>query len=109
MFNLRVKINPINLAQKNVIAGLGEIGSPILQLISKVSIAVGFDTNEKLMDKKKLKRYEKLETSFLHICIPFNKNFDSNVTSLYNKFRPEIIVIHSTISPGTTSKLQSKL
>ena len=61
------------------------------------------------MDKKKFQKYEKLKTSFLHICIPFSDNFIKNVISLASKFNPEVIVIHSTISPGTTSKLQSQL
>ena len=95
--------------EKDVVAGLGEIGSPIYHLISRAVIVVGYDLNENLMDKKKFQKYEKLNTRFLHICIPFTKNFISTVKSLYNKFNPKVIVIHSTISPGTTSKLQSKL
>jgi len=97
------------LTNKDVVAGLGEIGSPILQLISKAVPVVGYDINEKLMDIKKFKKYEKLETRFLHVCIPFTKNFVSNIISLYKKFVPNGIVIHSTISPDTTTKLQSKL
>jgi len=97
------------LSSKDVVAGLGEIGSPILKLLSSVKSAVGYDVNEKLMDEKKFRKYENLSTCFLHICIPYNKNFDSNVLSLYKRFKPEGIVIHSTISPGTTSKIQSKL
>jgi UDP-N-acetyl-D-mannosaminuronate dehydrogenase len=97
------------LVNKDLVAGLGEIGNPILQLISKAGPAVGYDMNEKLIDKKKFKKYEKLETRFLHVCIPFTKNFVPNVISLYKKFAPRGIVIHSTISPGTTKKLQEKL
>ena len=95
--------------KKIIVAGLGEIGTPILQLVSKVGIAVGFDINEKLMNKRKFEKYQDLETSFLHICIPFTKNFITHVLLLYKKFKPEIIIIHSTISPGTTSNLQSRL
>jgi UDP-N-acetyl-D-mannosaminuronate dehydrogenase len=98
-----------NLMKKDVVAGLGEIGSPILKLLSKAKPAVGYDVNEKLMDTKKFKKFEKLDTCFLHICIPYNQNFDSNILSLYEKFKPEGIVIHSTISPSTTSKIQSKV
>lgn len=94
---------------KNVICGLGEIGTPLLKLISKKSIAVGYDINPKLMDEKKFTRYEKLETLFLHVCIPFTDKFISNVVSLDKKFKPQCIVIHSTISPGTTNKIQSIL
>jgi len=97
------------LIKKDVVAGLGEIGKPILQLISKESLAIGYDKNPKLTEKKKIGKYQNLKTCFLHICIPFTKKFDSNVISLYKKFKPEGIVIHSTISPNTTKKLQKKL
>ena len=93
--------------KKDVVAGLGEIGKPILQLISKTVPAIGYDINEKLVDKNKLVKYEKLDTCFLHICIPYSKKFISNVISLSKKFKPQGIVIHSTISPNTTSKIQS--
>jgi len=97
------------LDKKDVVAGLGEIGTPILQLISKTVPAVGYDLNQKLMNKIKFEKYKKLETRFLNICIPFTEKFIFNVISLYDKFKPECIVIHSTISPSTTNKIQSKL
>lgn len=97
------------MSSKDVVAGLGEIGSPILQLLSNTKSAIGYDINEKLMDKMKFQKYGKLDACLLHVCIPYNKNFDSNVLSLYKRFKPEGIVIHSTISPGTTSRLQSRL
>jgi len=97
------------LIKKDIVAGLGEIGTPILQLISKAIPTIGYDINPKLIDKKKLEKYDTLETSFLHICIPFTKKFIPNVISLFNKFKPECIVIHSTVSPNTTSKLQKTL
>ncbi len=98
-----------NFTSKDVVAGLGEIGQPILQLLSKTYAVIGYDIDEKLIDKKKLKKYKNLETFFLHVCIPFNKKFNSNVISLYEKFKPSGIVIHSTISPGTTRALQDIL
>ena len=93
---------------KDVVAGLGEIGGPILQLISKGTITLGFDKNPKL-DKKNFKKYSSFETNFLHICIPFTGKFVQNVSALNKKYHPKGIVIHSTISSGTTKKLQSKL
>lgn len=97
------------MASKNVIAGLGEIGLPIFKLVSKTNACVGYDLDDKLMALTNKKQYNDLPTKFLHICIPFNDRFSSNVISLYKKFTPEIIVIHSTISPNTTKKLQKKL
>ena len=95
--------------KKDVIAGLGEIGKPILKLLSKEHIIVGFDLNHDLMDERKFEKYRNLKTSFLHIAIPVTDKFINNVLQLHKKFQPECIVIHSTIKPGTTEKLQDKL
>lgn len=97
------------IKKKHVVAGLGEIGSPILRILDKTSIVVGYDINQKLMNKKKFNQYNDLNTSFLHICIPFTSNFVDRIITLNKKFNPECIVIHSTISPNTTKKIQKKL
>ena len=94
---------------KDIVAGLGEIGLPILKLISKKETAVGYDLNTKLMNSRKFKKFENMETRFLHIAIPVNKNFNSNVIELKNKFQPKCIILHSTVSPGTTQQIQNKL
>ena len=95
--------------KKYVVAGIGEIGKSILKLLAKDNVVVGFDLNPDLMDKRKFERYQKLKTSFLHIAIPVTSKFTNNILNLYKKFQPECIVIHSTIKPGTTEKLQEKL
>ena len=94
---------------KDVVVGLGEIGNPILKLFSKTSNTIGYDINPKLMNKQKFEKNSKLPTNFVHICIPFSSKFTSNVESIYKKFTPKCIVIHSTISPYTTQKIQKKL
>jgi len=95
--------------KKDVVAGLGEIGYPILKLLSKKQTVVGYDKDKSLMNKLKFKKLQDNQTSFLHIAIPVTSKFDSNLLQLYKKFRPECIVIHSTISPGTTERIQKKL
>jgi hypothetical protein len=99
----------ISKQNKNVVAGLGEIGKPISKLISSATLTVEYDINPKLINKNKLNQYEKYPTNFLHVCIPFNKKFNQNVISLNKKFKPKAIVIHSTVSPNTTRVLQKKL
>jgi len=94
--------------KKDIVVGLGEIGLPILKLISKKENVVGYDVNKKLMNEKKFIKFQTIKTRFLHIAIPVNKNFNSNVLQLCKKFEPECVVIHSTISPGTTERIQKK-
>ena len=97
------------VASKNVVAGLGEIGLPILKLISKSVTAIGFDIDPKLMNYEKSEKLKSLKTSILHVCIPFTNNFVDDVTKLSKKFNPDVIVVHSTISPGSTKHLQALL
>ena len=95
--------------RKDVVAGLGEIGLPIQKLLSKTITVVGYDKRSELIDISKTKRFEKYETEILHVCIPFTKNFISDVKELEKKFKPEIIAVHSTVEPSTTQKLQKKI
>jgi hypothetical protein len=95
--------------KKNIVAGLGEIGYPIYKLLSKNSLVVGYDIEKKLMNLKKFKELENINTILLHVCIPYSKKFEKHVKELIKNFNPEIVVIHSTISPRTTSSLQSKI
>ena len=92
---------------KDVVIGLGEIGAPILKLLSKNFPTDGYDKLQKLNAQNISS--EITEIDFLHICIPFTKNFQLEVIKLEKKFKPKGIVIHSTISPNTTKKLQDKL
>lgn len=96
------------IAKKDIVCGLGEIGGPILQLISKSTEAVGYDVDPRLVNQAKMSNLESVPTELLHIAIPFNEKFHDNVIKLINKFKPSGVVIHSTISPGTTEKLQKK-
>ena len=95
--------------KKDIVVGIGEIGKPILKLLSKNNTTVGFDLNPDLIDERKFERYKNLQTSFLHVTIPVSSKFESNLLQLYKKFKPECIVIHSTISPGTIEQIQKKL
>ena len=94
---------------KNVVSGLGEIERPIFTLISQQMPSIGYDIIKNLKNDKSIKKYSNYDTSFLHICIPFNKSFATNVLKLNRKFQPKCIIIHSTISPYTTKKIQSNL
>ena len=97
------------IMKKDVVAGLGEIGYPILKFLSKKQITVGYDVDERLMNKSKFKKFQETQTSFLHIAIPVTSKFEPNILQLYKKFKPECIVMHSTVGPGTTEKIQEKL
>lgn len=97
------------LKTKQIVVGMGEIGLPILKLLSKSFIATGYDTRKELMNTNQYLKLKDLDTSFLHVCIPYTDNFIPNIINLYKKFKPKCIVIHSTVKPNTTNILQKKL
>ena len=94
------------MLKKDIVIGMGEIGLPIFKLLSKNMLVDGLDKIEKLNSEKFID-IKKIE--LMHICIPFTKSFQKNVIQLSKKYNPDGIIIHSTISPNTTKKLQNKL
>ena len=95
--------------EKDLIVGLGEIGTPILKVISNSIQAAGYDKNQILMNKKKYNKLINHKIIFAHICIPFTNKFVDSVLQIARQHNPMAIVIHSTISPGTTEAIQKKL
>ena len=94
------------MLKKDIVIGMGEIGLPIFKLLSKNMPVDGLDKIEKLNSEKFID-IKKIE--LMHICIPFTKSFQKSVIQLSKKYNPDGIIIHSTISPNTTKKLQNKL
>ena len=93
--------------KKDVVIGLGEIGLPIYKIISKYFPVEGIDIDPILnKEKPSLKNHDVV---FVHFCIPFSKNFFNIIKKYEKKLQPEAIVIHSTISPKTTEKLQKMI
>ena len=101
-------LKPLLDLKKDIVIGLGEIGTPLYKLFSKSFLVEGYDINPKLIPKN-LKKNELLPVRFLHICIPYTKNFNSQIIRLEKKICPQGIIIHSTIKPSTTSTIQKKL
>jgi UDP-N-acetyl-D-mannosaminuronate dehydrogenase len=81
--------------QKVVVVGMGEVGKPLLELLSKSHDAIGVDITppQQLPDR----------VDVLHICYPFEiKDFLGESERYINMFQPEITIINSTVAVGTT-------
>jgi len=78
-----------------VVVGLGEIGKPLFELISKQHQAVGVDVSPPV------ERIEQVD--FLHICYPFEiKDFVGETARYIGLFKPALTIINSTVGVGTT-------
>jgi UDP-N-acetyl-D-mannosaminuronate dehydrogenase len=94
-----------------LVMGLGEVGRTLFELLKeKDNFAVyGLDLDETKMraagqDKSKLPN----EVDTMHICLPCKNqaNFAAMVASYAKQFKPKLIIINSTVPPGTTKKVQ---
>lgn len=86
---------------KVVVVGLGEVGRPILDLVSKQHYAVGVDVSP---PPARLSAVD-----ILHICYPFGiENFVAETSRYISLFTPSLTIINSTVSVGTTRAVAKK-
>ena len=95
----------------DVILGMGEVGQTLFDLlVDRKFDCVGID-----LDNSKCKKYSENEViknpEYLHICLPGElTGFTDIVLNWINKIKNiQVVVIHSTVKPGTTKIIQGKL
>ena len=87
--------------KKNVgILGIGEVGKAIKKLAEKEFNIYCKDVDFDEIEGNKI--------DVLHICIPYTKNFIKIVVKNIKEINPELVIINSTIEPGTTRKIFKK-
>ncbi|SRR6266516_567863 len=87
--------------KKVVVVGLGEVGKPLLELVSKHHEAVGLDIWPSAA------RIERVD--FLHICYPFAiRDFVGETAHYIELFRPTLTIVNSTVAIGTTRSIAER-
>lgn len=82
-----------------VVLGMGEVGRPLLKILSTSYECIAVDLTPVEVKERCLA---------LHICYPFQiADFISTTISYILRYRPELVIINSTVAPGTTRAVQS--
>jgi len=82
------------MAQNDVVvAGLGEVGTPLFDLIAEKHPAIGIDIEPATPTS---------ECAVLHICYPFSSSFVETTVQYIRDYRPALTIINATVAPGTT-------
>lgn len=85
---------------KIVVAGLGEVGKPLFQLISRHHEVIGVDISP-------VERIERVDV--LHVCYPFQiKDFLGETARYIDLFKPSLTIVNSTVSVGTTRAIAER-
>jgi UDP-N-acetyl-D-mannosaminuronate dehydrogenase len=97
--------------EKVLVIGLGEIGQALFELLKEEDsfTVYGLDLDQTKMratgqDKNKLP--SKVDT--MHVCLPCKTQgkFVDTVAEYAKQFKPKLIIINSTVPPGTTKKIK---
>ncbi|MGB0855444.1 MAG: NAD-binding protein [Nitrosopumilus sp.] len=94
----------------DIILGMGEVGRTLFDVLSERKIdCIGIDIDTSKCDNYSEKSSIK-NPEFLHICIPGELHEFIDITiNWINEFKGlKMIIIHSTVKPGTTKKIQDK-
>ncbi len=97
-----------------LVIGLGEIGYTLFALLNeeKKSFTVyGLDLDEAKMrqlNQSRSKFPSQIDT--MHICLPCSnqQNFADIVAGYVEEFKPKLVIINSTVPPGTTMKVAQR-
>ncbi len=93
------------------VIGLGEVGSAVYKIAveSGAVEAYGYDVDE----SRSVNRLEEIPSplDYLHIAIPYKSasQFAEAVAYYAERLKPGMIIVHSTVAPGTTRMLYARL
>ena len=85
-----------------LVVGMGEVGKPLFTILQKRDPQViGIDIEPVSIDRR---------IGILHVCFPFiaSAQFQDTVVSYARKYSPEVIVVNSTVVPGTTRAIENE-
>jgi len=95
MTNDGSQMGPTRAGGRVVVVGLGEVGRPLLQLLSNSYNVIGVDITPPAEPIGAV--------DVLHICYPFEiRDFVGQTARYIGRFEPHVTVINSTVGVGTT-------
>jgi UDP-N-acetyl-D-mannosaminuronate dehydrogenase len=91
----------MNKSETVVVVGLGEVGKPLYQLVSKYHKVIGVDVAPLTTEVK--------QVDVLHVCFPFQINdFVGEAVRYIDLFEPGLTVVNSTVAVGTTRAIAQR-
>ena len=84
-----------------VVVGLGEVGKPIFELVSKHQEAIGVDISPPTEEIGNV--------DVMHVCFPFGiEDFEGEAARYIELFKPALTIINSTVGVGTTRAIAER-
>jgi UDP-N-acetyl-D-mannosaminuronate dehydrogenase len=100
--------------ERVLVVGLGEVGRPLFELLRESGKfeVYGFD-----LDAEKMRSIGQSEDALppavdvMHVCIPCvdKEDFVNSVVGYVGRFKPKLVIVNSTVAPGTTFEIYKRL
>jgi len=99
--------------EKVLVVGLGEVGRPLFELLKESGKfeVYGYDLDEKKMQAVGQTSVLPSKVDVMHVCIPCvdKEKFVSDVAGYVERFKPKLVIVNSTVAPGTTKELYRRV
>jgi len=80
-----------------LVIGLGEVGKPLMEVLASTYDIKGRDIEYESVD----------DVSVMHVCYPYQINdFIGTTVENVEEYAPDLVIINSTVLPGTTRKIR---
>lgn len=84
---------------KGIVIGKGEVGTALYNVLKNTHETYIRDVSPTTV----------LDAEILHICFPWNYDFQTAVMKYIREYEPKYVVIHSTLYPKTTELIQYRI
>ena len=85
------------MKSQTLVVGLGEVGKPLLDVLGRTHDVVGKDLTPVAVEN----------VDILHVCYPFQiEDFVLTTIGYIREYQPAVVVINSTVVPGTTARVE---
>ncbi len=83
---------------KHLIVGYGEVGKAINSVFTDADIVD--------LDNRRILKHES-PYNVMHVCFPYSESFIDYVEGYKNEFKPDLVIVHSSVPVGTCAKLRA--
>lgn len=81
-----------------LVVGLGEVGGPLLEVLDAAHVVAGRDVADRDVHGVQI----------MHVCFPFGPDFIAAAAGYVARYQPAVVVVNSTVVPGTTRAIEDK-
>jgi len=100
-FASKGELSSVQSKSSTLVVGLGEVGGALADVLERAAPVLRHDIEQRDFDQP---------IGVMHLCFPYGsgEGFEEIALSYIERFKPEVTIINSTVTPGTTRALERR-